>query len=170
MSYTAWSLVFGEQPNVAKWNLLGGNDAHFYDFLGSNTSWTSYTPTWTSVTVGNGSTAGAYIRIGKMIIARINLVRGSTTTFSGAVPLFTLPVTANVDVSSGVRIIGSGIFEDLSAASNICYFKLGSSTTCEPVALGAAATYANVERMTNTVPFAWATGDYIAGTIMYLGV
>lgn len=32
--YTAWSVVFGEQPTAAKWNQLGTNDAGFKD--GSN--------------------------------------------------------------------------------------------------------------------------------------
>jgi hypothetical protein len=31
MSYTAWSVVFGEQPTAAKWNQLGQNDAGFKD-------------------------------------------------------------------------------------------------------------------------------------------
>lgn len=29
MAYNVWSVVFGEQPSAAKWNLLGGNDAEF---------------------------------------------------------------------------------------------------------------------------------------------
>lgn len=31
MSYTAWSVIFGEQPTAAKWNQLGANDAGFKD-------------------------------------------------------------------------------------------------------------------------------------------
>lgn len=31
MSYTAWSVVYGEQPTAAKWNQLGSNDAGFRD-------------------------------------------------------------------------------------------------------------------------------------------
>lgn len=31
MAYTAWSVVFGEQPTAAKWNQLGTNDAGFKD-------------------------------------------------------------------------------------------------------------------------------------------
>lgn len=31
MSYQAWSVVFGEQPTAAKWNILGQNDAGFND-------------------------------------------------------------------------------------------------------------------------------------------
>ena len=34
MSYTSWSVVFGEQPSAAKWNILGTNDASFNDGTG----------------------------------------------------------------------------------------------------------------------------------------
>lgn len=34
MAYSAWSVVFGEQPSAAKWNILGTNDASFNDGTG----------------------------------------------------------------------------------------------------------------------------------------
>lgn len=34
MSYASWSVVFGEQPSAAKWNILGTNDASFNDGTG----------------------------------------------------------------------------------------------------------------------------------------
>lgn len=34
MSYVAWSVVFGEQPTAAKWNILGTNDESFHDGTG----------------------------------------------------------------------------------------------------------------------------------------
>lgn len=34
MAYNAWSVVFGEQPSTAKWNILGANDASFADGTG----------------------------------------------------------------------------------------------------------------------------------------
>lgn len=34
MAYVAWSVVFGEQPTAAKWNILGENDASFHDGTG----------------------------------------------------------------------------------------------------------------------------------------
>jgi hypothetical protein len=37
MTYTAFSVVFGEQPSAAKWNLLGANDAALRD--GSGQQW-----------------------------------------------------------------------------------------------------------------------------------
>lgn len=34
MAYQSWSVVFGEQPSAAKWNILGTNDAHFDSLIG----------------------------------------------------------------------------------------------------------------------------------------
>ncbi len=34
MSYASWSVVFGEQPSAAKWNILGTNDSSFNDGTG----------------------------------------------------------------------------------------------------------------------------------------
>ena len=34
MAYSAWSVVFGEQPSASKWNILGANDASFNDGSG----------------------------------------------------------------------------------------------------------------------------------------
>lgn len=34
MGYASWSVVFGEQPSAAKWNILGTNDASFNDGTG----------------------------------------------------------------------------------------------------------------------------------------
>lgn len=34
MAYQSWSVVFGEQPSAAKWNILGSNDSSFNDGSG----------------------------------------------------------------------------------------------------------------------------------------
>lgn len=34
MAYASWSVVYGEQPSAAKWNILGTNDASFNDGTG----------------------------------------------------------------------------------------------------------------------------------------
>lgn len=38
MAYQSWSVVFGEQPSAAKWNILGTNDASFNDGTGIGTN------------------------------------------------------------------------------------------------------------------------------------
>jgi len=35
MAYASWSVVFGEQPSAAKWNILGTNDSTFDSLLGT---------------------------------------------------------------------------------------------------------------------------------------
>lgn len=40
MAYASWSVVFGEQPSAAKWNILGTNDSSFNDGTGiANIAW-----------------------------------------------------------------------------------------------------------------------------------
>lgn len=38
MAYAAWSVIAGEQPTAAKWNILGTNDASFNDGTGIGTN------------------------------------------------------------------------------------------------------------------------------------
>lgn len=118
MAYTAWSVVYGEQPTAAKWNQLGANDAGFKDGTNidnlailnrhiaagvinankidwstfnvaqSNGAQTSYTP---ANLVGFSSTtmrAGYYFVIGKMVFLNFYITGVSN---SGAVE-FDLPV------------------------------------------------------------------------------
>lgn len=40
MAYSSWSVIFGEQPSAAKWNILGTNDAGFND--GTAFAWRLY--------------------------------------------------------------------------------------------------------------------------------
>lgn len=115
MAYQSWSVVFGEQPSAAKWNILGTNDASFNDGTGigdsaitpaklltgtgSSWAWASYTPTLSatagSPTIGNGTITGAYSQIGKSVFAKIKITAGSTTNFGTTKMTLTLPVTAN---------------------------------------------------------------------------
>lgn len=38
MAYASWSVIFGEVPTAAKWNILGTNDASFNDGTGIGTA------------------------------------------------------------------------------------------------------------------------------------
>jgi hypothetical protein len=51
MAYTAWSVIAGEQPTAAKWNILGTNDASFNDATGIGTSVIDYTKVAAGVAV-----------------------------------------------------------------------------------------------------------------------
>lgn len=55
-------------------------------------AWTSYTPTFNG-TLGNGTVAGSYFKVGRSATVRVQFQMGSTTTISGTMT-FTLPFTA----------------------------------------------------------------------------
>lgn len=77
MAYQAWSVVFGEQPSTAKWNILGTNDAGFRDGtnfsnqiisanhlnLSSDTVTITTSQTTTSTTYTDLATAGPAVTI-----------------------------------------------------------------------------------------------------------
>lgn len=56
MGYVAWSVVFGEQPSAAKWNILGTNDSSFNDGTGLNTGAIQQQVSTLSSAVNSGST------------------------------------------------------------------------------------------------------------------
>ena len=63
-------------------------------------TFSSYTPTWTNLTVGNGTLSVArYTQIGKLVYGLVRLGFGSTTSISGNIQL-TLPVAPNTTTNS----------------------------------------------------------------------
>jgi len=46
MAYASWSVVFGEQPSAAKWNILGTNDSFFNDQVGTDFSSGTTSSVW----------------------------------------------------------------------------------------------------------------------------
>lgn len=127
MAYQSWSVVFGEQPSAAKWNILGTNDDHFYGFLGDNETWQSWSPTLTNVTIGNGTVTAKYIQIGKTIFFHLMISAGSTTSSSNT-PRFSLPTGAN-SVTYYIESAGSSN----NALINATGWLLNASTSAFPV-------------------------------------
>lgn len=111
----------------------------------------AYTPTWganvSNPTLGNGSLAGAYLKIGKLVVVSIQLTFGSTTTAGSGVYTFTLPGTA---ASAGSFW---GLALDSGGARN--YTTVGYFSDSTHI-----AGYAEGGNFVgNTQPFTWANGD-----------
>lgn len=71
---------------------------------------TAWSPTWTGLTVGNGTVAdNFYVRHGRFVIAHYVLTAGSTTSYSG-ISSFTLPVEAAAATQESA--LGSWAFRD----------------------------------------------------------
>ena len=124
-------------------------------------TWTSFTPTWTNLTVGNGTVTARYLKVGGLVNFKIQLIFGSTTSVTGRISS-TWPVAP----SSGAAAQSAAVnvqFEDAGVAPVYgAFFNAGATTSSfEILAINTAGTYAVAAVLSSTVPITWATGDYI---------
>ena len=153
MAWTAprtW--VAGETLTAALLN------THVRDNLTALTTWDAWTPTLSgSWTLGNGTLTGSVIQADSLIIARLTFTFGSTTSPSGAL-VFTLPATAVA--ATGMPLGWAGLV-DTSAGAR--YFR----TVVQTATTGIQFADLSDTRVTNTVPFTWATGDTLQAQFVY---
>lgn len=126
-------------------------------------NWTSFTPTFTNITPGNGTLSGAYLKIGKMVMVRVNLTWGSTTSMSGAFSQFTLPFTADPDY----EISGNTTLWDFGTAIYAGSVWMSGLSSVDLMVNNTAGTYQVISSMTGTVPFTWTTGDIFRIQMIY---
>lgn len=118
---------------------------------------TSYTPTWTGITTGNGTNAGGWVQFGRTTYFRATFTLGTTSAITGAVTV-TLPVTSATSNLTGrfsVGLYDSGGSEYLGASGGV------SSTVVSVQAINTAGTYAVNANLSSTIPFTWGNGDAI---------
>ena len=139
------------------WSVSGTGDIVQYPTF--STQWLTYLPTFTNLTVGNGTLTVRYLVDEKYWYIEGCLIFGSTSSISGTVS-FTLPYT-NVAAGQahpfGLSTLvdnGTGVFY-----GDLVYF---SSTTARIRAISASGTYASSTPLSSTVPFTWTTGDEIS--------
>ena len=127
-------------------------------------TWTTWTPTWANLTVGDGTVVARYSQINKVIHMRVVVVFGSTTSISGSVT-FALPVTA----SSTASTTGHGVaqFGDAGSSQYLGVVRLATTTTAQLVVPNTSGTYPTFAGLSSTVPFTWANTDTIDVTLTY---
>ena len=106
MAYASWSVVFGEQPSAAKWNILGTNDASFNDGTGIANG--TITSEHLNATIACRAYRNAAMNITgggaaeKVILDAKNYDLGSDwDTTNGR---FTAPLTGYYQVNSSIRL------------------------------------------------------------------
>jgi hypothetical protein len=127
-------------------------------------AWTAWTPTWTNLTVGNGTVLAAYKQIGKVVFARYSIVFGSTSSISGAIT-FTLPVTSVTYGTS--QALGSGFIDDAATATyaaTVCWLTTGTATLYSN---NSSASALIVQATTNKPIASYGTGDSIKFSFTY---
>ena len=127
-------------------------------------AWTAWSPTWSGVTVGNGTVVARYSQTGKTVSCYVSFQLGNTSSISGAIG-FSLPVTARAVTST--PLTGNSYIEDNSTAAYTGFFRQDSTSLCGLYAANVAGTYLNLNAATATVPFSWGNTDFFTGFFRY---
>lgn len=132
---------------------------------GTSWAWQSWTPTWTNLTVGNGTVAAFYNQTGKTVHCTIAFTMGSTSVM-GSNPTATYPVTAAARFTANI-MLGTLYLEDAGVAGYLGFIQTRGTTTFGFNQPGAAGTYLTNGSVTAAIPFAWGTGDFFSGSFIY---
>lgn len=136
---------------------------------GSGWSWTTYTPTWTNVTIGNAVVAARYIQVGKTVIVRLDVVLGNTSATSGDIT-FSLPVTSVALPGAGGGVISLGTWRAFDASATTVYngdISWNSTTTALLRFYTTGGTYSTQFINTGAAPTTWVTSDEWGGLFIY---
>ena len=120
------------------------------------TDWLTWSPTFTNLSVGNGTLTAYYKIIYDTLIYKWTLVWGSTTSISGSVT-HTLPFTRAL--LTDIRQVGFARLNDATGSTHQGNVSFTNSTTAILQSLNASGTYLATNAISSTVPFTWTTSD-----------
>jgi hypothetical protein len=123
----------------------------------------AFTPTWTGLTVGNGTQSFSYVRVQNLVYVTGKITLGTTSSVSGNT-YFTTPVTSTNQAD--VSVIGNTYLAD-SGVGNLTGLVIYSANLIFMNALLTNGTYATNASFNATTPFTWSVGDYIAMSAVY---
>jgi hypothetical protein len=132
---------------------------------GIESAWTTYTPTLTNITIGNGTIVGRYKQVGKKVTVLVYVKWGSTTSASGGF-VISLPVTGIASYSTYEPRFSSTIL-DAGSAYYVGTLVLNSATKVDLLAILANGTYTNWTNVNATTPFTWTTNDMFSYMFTY---
>lgn len=125
-------------------------------------AWTSFTPTWTNLNAGNGTTTAKYIKQGKVVHFYVKLVLGSTSTVSGGPVMLNFPIAAASD-AAGQGAKFTVMLVDWGTAQYVggVIAQNANTTRFWPCAVNSAGTYTTGQDMDGATPFTWTTNDIV---------
>jgi hypothetical protein len=130
--------------------------------------YTTTTPTFNNLTLGDGTVTGAYCRVNDFVHFYGRLTFGSTTAITGSLTL-NLPINVNSTQTLLGQPLGQVTTLDFSVGS---YFdgevmSSGSATNVLLRVIVTNATYGTNQAITSTAPFTWAVSDRLHWEMFY---
>ena len=133
--------------------------------IGETLTWT---PSFTNLTVGNGTVTARYVRVQNLVFTQFKLVFGSTTSISAVNPTFTLPITANTTaLTTSENAQGWVVLRDANVGNYYGWVNFLSSTTATFNVGVVNATYLTPSSINATTPFTWTTSDQLVTNFCY---
>jgi hypothetical protein len=134
-------------------------------------AWTAWTPTLVSVgagtdwALGNGTSVGAYARLGRTLVMRFTITFGSTSTFgTKALAIGGAPIGLATFASTNPPLGNCRVFDVSASNGYIGQVTRRGGTEFSIDVNDASTQFLTTAAITATVPFTWATGDTIAAT------
>ena len=141
-----------------------GSDVQAYDAdlteLGAMAV-TSFTPSWTNFSIGNGSQNCYYVQAPRFMFVWGQIEWGSTSSISGTAYL-TIPNSATMPnyLSNGAPV-GMARFRDVGTSSLSGQILASTSTQVQFNPHTVSGSYIGNAAWSNTVPFTWGSGDLL---------
>lgn len=146
---TVPSFLAGELPDADKFLEITNY------MTASTAAWTTYTPTLANLTLGNGTVAASYRRLGKTLMLRFRFTFGSTSSM-GTSPTFSLP--AGMTALNTSDIAGDCYLQDTGASTRRGQGIIASGTT---IGIFNFSTTGILQGTNSTTPHTWANTDII---------
>lgn len=124
---------------------------------------TTFTPTWTNYTRGNGTTIAYYTQVNKLVYVYVRETLGTTSSVTGVLRM-TLPVTAARAQSVPIAVCN---LNDTGTAAYGGIVQAISTTQVEFRTLNVAGTYPTQTNTSGTVPFTWTSTDFFESAWIY---
>ena len=116
--------------------------------------WTTWTPTYTNFTLGDGTATARYRKLGKVVEVYCRITLGSTSSITGAMAV-SLPISNSYDgilFTAKLADVGTGNYFGLAELSSGSAFIRLIPTN---------GTYATFSAISATTPYTFTTNDYI---------
>lgn len=138
----------------------------------SGTGWTftAFTPTWTNLTVGNGTNIGYYIQIGKMVFGYLQFTFGNISSINSSGAYFNAPIAANArNLTTRHWLVGQAWLQ-VASANYLGQCDLNGNGVANTISVFAASGTQpafNGAQIATSVPAVWATGNWLSCFFSY---
>lgn len=126
---------------------------------------TTYTPTWSNFSIGNGTQSWKYTRVNNNILIVGSVVFGSTTSVTGVIT-HNFPIVA--DTTTNTSVIGWGSAQDTGTGTYpIAIYQLSTNSFGIYVPQTNGTYLGPIAATSSTVPFTWTNTDEIRINLVY---